>query len=617
MPVTPTYPGVYIEEIPSGVRTITGVATSITAFIGRTSHGPANTPIQVNSFADFERMFGGLSITSPLSYAVRDFYLNGGSQALIIRLFQPLFTTDAERTDALDAAQDVAAAADTAAGAGGATAASVATAARNAANAAENAAAPRREAADYVADAAESVAAQTGATPANVRDAAAAAAPSVGIPISRARLTVSGLNLEAASEGAWGNNLRARIDYNTRDLSDPHLFNLSVKNMTTGQTEIIRNVSVQTTALRRLDNVLRQESSLVRTRGALPGSRPAASNPAPSGIVPTGQDPFSTTTSTGVLPAERALDSLGLNDTAYTGSRANKQGLYALEKADLFNLLCIPPDTQDGDTTAAVYQAAMAYCVERRAMLIVDPPTGWDNNPDTAAATARDGLGALNLSGIAARNAAIYFPRVIQADPLRDGQLDTFVPCGIIAGVMARTDAQRGVWKAPAGLDAALNGIQGLSVNLNDAENGMLNPIGINCLRSFPINGRVVWGARTLRGADQIADEYKYIPVRRLALFIEESLYRGTQWVVFEPNDEPLWSQIRLNVGAFMQNLFRQGAFQGRTPREAYFVKCDRETTTQNDINLGIVNIIVGFAPLKPAEFVIIKLQQMAGQIEV
>jgi len=205
---------------------------------------------------------------------------------------------------------------------------------------------------------------------------------------------------------------------------------------------------------------------------------------------------------------------------------------------------------------------------------------------------------------------------VIQPDPLRDRQLDTFVPCGLIAGVMARTDTQRGVWKAPAGQDAALNGIQGLQVNLTDNENGLLNPLGINCLRSFPVIGRVVWGARTLRGADQLADEYKYVPVRRTALFIEESLYRGTQWVVFEPNDEPLWAQIRLNVGAFMQNLFRQGAFQGKTPRDAYLVKCDKETTTQNDINLGIVNILVGFAPLKPAEFVIIKIQQLAGQIE-
>jgi phage tail sheath protein FI len=155
-----------------------------------------------------------------------------------------------------------------------------------------------------------------------------------------------------------------------------------------------------------------------------------------------------------------------------------------------------------------------------------------------------------------------------------------------------------------------------LSVDLTDNENGELNPLGINCLRAFPITGRVVWGSRTLRGADQLADEWKYIPVRRTALFIEESLYRGTQWVVFEPNDEPLWAQIRLNIGAFMNGLFRQGAFQGTTPKDAYFVKCDKETTTQTDINLGVVNIIVGFAPLKPAEFVVIKLQQMAGQIQ-
>jgi phage tail sheath protein FI len=151
-------------------------------------------------------------------------------------------------------------------------------------------------------------------------------------------------------------------------------------------------------------------------------------------------------------------------------------------------------------------------------------------------------------------------------------------------------------------------------VQLGDGDIGQLNPLGVNCLRTAPGAGRVVWGARTLQGNDRLASEWKYIPVRRTALFIEESLYRGTQWVVFEPNDAPLWAQIRLNVGAFMNNLFRQGAFAGTTPREAYFVKCDAETTTQDDVNLGIVNIHVGFAPLKPAEFVVIRIQQMAGQ---
>jgi hypothetical protein len=150
---------------------------------------------------------------------------------------------------------------------------------------------------------------------------------------------------------------------------------------------------------------------------------------------------------------------------------------------------------------------------------------------------------------------------------------------------------------------------------VTDGENGALNPLGINSLRTFHLMGSVVWGSRTVQGSDALASDWKYIPVRRLALYIEESLYRGTQWVVFEPNDEPLWSQIRLNVGAFMHGLFRQGAFQGQKPSDAYFVKCDKETTPPDQVNLGIVNIIVGFAPLKPAEFVIIQIQQIAGQI--
>jgi hypothetical protein len=181
---------------------------------------------------------------------------------------------------------------------------------------------------------------------------------------------------------------------------------------------------------------------------------------------------------------------------------------------------------------------------------------------------------------------------------------------------MARIDASRGVWKAPAGTEADLRGINGLEFRFTDLENGVLNQRAVNTIRIFP-NGIVNWGARTMDGDDDFASEYKYIPVRRTALFIEESLYRGLKWVVFEPNDEPLWAQIRLNVGAFMHDLFRQGAFQGKTKQEAYFVKCDYETTTQNDINLGIVNIWVGFAPLKPAEFVVLYLQQMTGQVQV
>jgi Bacteriophage tail sheath protein len=183
-----------------------------------------------------------------------------------------------------------------------------------------------------------------------------------------------------------------------------------------------------------------------------------------------------------------------------------------------------------------------------------------------------------------------------------------------MAGVYARTDTERGVWKAPAGTTSTLVNVPALTYQLTDAENGLLNPLAINCLRSLPVYGNVSWGARTLEGADQLASDWKYVPVRRLALYIEASLYQGTQWVVFEPNDEPLWAQIRLNVGTFMQQLFRQGAFQGSTPSSAYFVRCDSTTTTQADINLGVVNIVVGFAPLIPAEFVVIQIQQIASQ---
>jgi phage tail sheath protein FI len=208
---------------------------------------------------------------------------------------------------------------------------------------------------------------------------------------------------------------------------------------------------------------------------------------------------------------------------------------------------------------------------------------------------------------------AIYFPALIEADPLRKGQLDYYPPSGAVAGVIAQTDTNRGVWKAPAGIAAGFVGVQGFRVLMTDDENGELNPFGVNCLRKFPNVGNVVWGARTLRGADTLSDDYKYLPVRRLALYIEESLFRGTKWVVFEPNDEPLWAQIRLNVQSFMQNQFTLGAFAGRTPKDAYLVKCDSETTTPYHQSIGVVNIVVGFAPLRPAEFVVLQIEQLAG----
>ena len=521
MPVILTYPGIYIEEVPSGVRTITGVATSITAFVGSAPRGPVNEPTTINSFADYERMFGGLSLDSTMSYAVRGFYLNGGSQAVIVRL-------------------------------------------------------------------------------ARLPDSGPDASEAARLNLSALTSPPGALNLVAASVGAWGQNLSAVVDYDTKDKNDVSLFNLTIMEKG-GATEKFLNVSVDPANARYLPRVLEQSSMLVRVNK---GSA----------------DQFEISS---VRPIEAVTTAVGGDDGGPvteaqftgTGMNAAKSGLYALEKVDLFNLLCIPPFSPTADVTPGLLTDAVAYCEKRRAMLLVDPPGNWTNK---AIAKQEVSNGPYpGLTGRVSNHAALFFPRLKQPNPLRDNQLEEFVPCGAVAGVFARTDAQRGVWKAPAGQDAVLAGVPQLSVPLTDDENGELNPVGINCLRAFPVIGRVVWGARTLEGADRLASEWKYIPVRRTALFIEESLYRGTQWVIFEPNDEPLWSQIRLNVGAFMQNLFRQGAFQGKTPREAYFVKCDKETTTQNDINLGIVNVVVGFAPLKPAEFVILKIQQIAGQIDV
>jgi phage tail sheath protein FI len=604
MPAALTYPGVYIEELPSGVRTITGVATSIAAFIGRALRGLTDDPLTINSYSDFERTFGGLWADSTLGYAVRDFYLNGGSQAIIVRLYHPKFASKADRDKAFAAATATGAAAT------GANPAAAAAAAQTTAD--TFLIEPEKTAAKVVADAANQAAAVPGATVLDVTNAAQAAIV-VAAPVTKAALSVNGLGLEARDEGGWGSGLRARIDYDVVGPDAANLFNLSVRDGITGQVEVFRNVSIILGHVRQVDRVLENESGLVRMAGALPGSRPAK-HPDPDKTkneIDVWADNLVATNAT-VANADKASDGGFLNILDFTGpgKEDRKEGLYALKKADLFNILCIPPYLPGGDVdNASLIDVAAAYCEQRRAMLLLDPPTTWKDKD-----AAKTGVASI---GTSSKNAAVFFPRLRQPNPLRDGQIENFAPCGTIAGIFARTDTTRGVWKAPAGLDATLVSTPQLSVSLNDAENGELNPLGVNCLRTMPAVGRVVWGSRTLQGDDRLASEWKYIPVRRLALFIEESLYRGTQWVVFEPNDEPLWAQIRLNLGAFMQNLFRQGAFQGRSPREAYFVKCDRETTTQNDINLGVVNIVVGFAPLKPAEFVVIKLQQMAGQIDV
>jgi phage tail sheath protein FI len=411
MPPSISMPGVYTRQLPFGVRPIASVDTAIAAFVGRALRGPLNKPIRVSSFAEFSQVFGGLWQPSPMSYAIQHFFQQGGSNALVVRVF----------------------------------------------------------------------------------------------------------------------------------------------NGTAGDGEPITDAQV----------------------------------------IPVSADAI-----------------------------ANREGIYALDSADLFNLLCIPPlaalnDTPPGgagpswpDVDSATWASAAAYCLKRRAILLVDPPANWTGSGSTVTQAAGAGAKALrNIIGTAgAGNTAVYLPRLQMPDPMNSNQLAEFAPGGAVAGIIARTDGARGVWKAPAGLDAFFNGVYGFSLNLTSRDNGLLNALGVNCLRSFSGRGNVVWGARTLAGADGVPSEWKYLNVRRLALYLEESLLRGTRWTVDEANGEALWSQLRQAIGVFMESLFRQGAFQGQSTRDAFFVRCDSRTTSQADMNRGIVNVLVGFAPLKPAEFVMLKI---------
>jgi phage tail sheath protein FI len=535
MPTTLTYPGVYIEEVPSGVRTIASVSTADTAFVDCLRRGPMNQAVRVTSLADFQRVFGGLDPTSEASYAIQQYFLNGGSVAWVVRVSrdpQPL---------------------------------------------------------------------------------AASLTLRGGSPLQNT------LTVQAANPGTWGNGLQVAVVPG----SAADRFNLVVREVVTangqpvlgsnGLPQVValethRNLRMDQTSPRYAVTVVAADSQLVTLADRGLGSLPVATPLTPRGDVP--DSAFQRLTG--------GTDARPPDSAALRGNPDSRTGMYALDRIEpfTFNLLCLPAAANldaaatnlDTPNLRAVVAEAETYCEARRAFLIVDVPPYVNTQVEMNT--------WLNTNaGVRHPNAAAYFPRVVVPDPLNENRPRDVGASGTLAGVFARTDAARGVWKAPAGTDATLRNAN-LALTLTDLENGALNPLGINALRNFAIFGNISWGARTLVGADQQASEWKYIPVRRTALFIETSLYQGLKWVVFEPNDEPLWAQIRLNVGAFMHDLFVQSAFQGKTPAEAYFVKCDKETTTQNDIDRGIVNVLVGFAPLKPAEFVVIKIEQMAGQVQ-
>ena len=525
MPITPTYPGIYIEELPSNARTIRGAPTSVTVFVGYTHPFKTrnfNKAVQLFSFTDYEREFGGLYASgifdSNVAYAVNQFFLNGGSNAYVVGLQ-----------------------------------------------------------AGYLDSSGASVGPVTPPTATIGGIVFTALEPTDRIAM---RVTINNLKTTTAAD----DTADIIISYGSR-------------------VETFRGVEISTAKIEAaIGTAAAPVSSLVTISPLVPGGNYGtaftAANQTPLVATPPGT--FATTFSAGDFIAVFQQDT-------------------TLDKVDIFNLLAIP-----GVSDNSVWSAALAFCERKMAFGIMDPPRDAAADPQAAAVSS-----GLTLPLIADQmttiipksiNGALYFPYLRTTDPLTSTDIE-LPPSGYVAGIYARTDVNRGVWKAPAGLETTVNNTVGVVERgrMTDMRQGTLNPIAVNVLRTFPgLGSTVVFGARTLQGADinTAFQQWKYVPVRRMALFIEQTLYRNLGWVVFEPNDEPLWIAIRTSIEGFMVSLFNQGAFQGQKPSQAFLVKCDSSTTTQTDIDNGIVNIIVGFRPLKPAEFVIIKIAQLAGQVQ-
>jgi phage tail sheath protein FI len=630
---------VYIEERPSGVHTIVGVSTSVTAFVGAASRGPADTPVRIFDFAQYVRTFGPpVDATYPMGHAVQHFFINGGSQAVVVRaLGGGARAASAQLTDQSGSNVLMLEAIGTG---------EWANKSGNVGMEAE---------VDYLAtsnpaDLFNVVVRHLTLDPATnaVAESAIESHESLSMSAEHPRYVLNVLsgsqlvtaavpsltsNVHGSSESATlsdpvtiadgARTLRISVDY--APYVNLALFDSEPGALTKTLADIVAELR---TALgtARVGAKATADADTLEIRSATSGPDSAVTVvPAPTGDI------------SGALGLGLAYRGTEVSGSAALRPAATVQGfaegfdgnpvaasdvvpavptadtaMYALNSLlfPRFNLLCLPGLTSgdgvnlndDGQLSTAI-----SYCKDQRAFLIVDPPEGGflQIPPD---------LNALQAFG---EHGAIYYPRLKVVEALAQGTTRTLnLPaCGAVAGVMARIDASRGIWKAPAGREAGLVGVSALTADTNDNLSGQLNPKGVNVLRAFPGAGTVVWGARTLKGDDIASSEFKYIPVRRVTDYIASSLYLGTQFAVFEPNDPDLWGQLRLAVGTFMRGLFRQGAFQQsekRAESDSFFVICDATVNPQSEIDLGRVNVVVGFAPLKPAEFVVITIEQIS-----
>ncbi len=631
MPVQTTYPGVYIVEQKSGSHVITGVSTSVTAFVGAARKGPGDTPVALTSFADYVRTFGDvMDTTHPMGHSVGLFFANGGSRAIIVRA---LGGGAAQATLPLPAVNGLLLALTARSRGGWANGTGGGSGAQAGLFVEVKAATqfPDDRFTLVIAEwtpgvgggpasiVAQETWAELSISPGSLRyvetvlaastlvtaDVTGVPAPAPGAGTSTGTVAVTG----ATSVTVSGKAIRLSVDqgpatdyllFPTENPPVAHTVN-DVKAEINGAGSIwpvTANVSggkfVLTSKTTGLDSAVvvgliglgdaSEDFGLGVGRG---GAEVAGSAPyRPAVAIPTGLS--------GGADGSTPTASDIVSPTA-------GQGMLALDTLDFprFNLLCLPGVTSSDPTPV---NTALDYCRRQNAFLVVDPAAAF--NPAQLKTAA-------NLLRAQGAHGAIYWPRLVTADSTPDG----FGASGAVAGIMARTDSSRGVWKAPAGLDAGVAGALGLTAPTNDDVSGDLNPLGLNVLRTFPGAGMVVWGARTLAGSDVLQSDSKYVPIRRLTDYLSASLYLGTQFAVFEPNDPDLWAQLRLAVGGFMRSLFQQGAFQQsekRAESDSFFVICDSSVNPQTEIDAGRVNVVVGFAPLKPAEFVVITITQIS-----
>ena len=551
MPVTPTYPGLYIEELPSSSNTITAAATSITVFVGythpyQTESDNWNKAIQIFSFTDYEREFGGLYTSgifpSDVPNAVNQFFLNGGSNAYVVAL-QPQYrgatNNDLPSPDPVDSTLLTA-----------------------------------RPSFDT-----SSI--KMGANPAGSIKFIAIQ------PTDQISMTVTISNIRTGTVTGF-------VADDTADITVAY----------GPRTETYRGVSLNSNdAANFIDNRINPNPNTGSSGSALIRTVPAGTS-----ATPVYAAPF-------VLPVlvNQALSLTATLPTGFTTvySASDFTSVFqqdtSLDKLPGFNLLLTP-----GVADNTVWSSALSFAETKLAFVILDPPAQASADGQTTPAIA-----SLMNSVPLSTNGALYFPYLKSTDILTGNEIEV-APSGYVAGIYASTDLNRGVWKAPAGFATTLLNTTGVVDRglMSDMRQGTLNPIGVNCIREFPAAGTIVFGARTLVTANPAQQQWRYVPVRRTALFIEQTLLSNLGWVVFEPNDTPLWVAIRMSIEAFMTTLYQQGAFQGSTPDSAFQVKVDSTTTTPADVANGIVNIVVAFAPLKPAEFVGIQIAQLAGQTQ-